>query len=195
MAAAEPSTVPASDTEAAPLPVEQSVPALQRVPDPREEEDWFLRLPAARQQELRDYWDERRLDGPRWRASRGQRARRLAREGAVLLCVPLLLVNGLLASLPALFGLLAWGALAGAGVGLAVHAIGAGRFGASLIGSGAWLLVQLTGGRVVASGSMLSAPPLMFVFLGLWLASTLFAVWGQRIEFRQLEGGEAPVWR
>ncbi|MBK8980102.1 MAG: hypothetical protein IPM29_29735 [Planctomycetes bacterium] len=167
---------------------ESSAALPPRVVDGRESEDWFLRLPPDAQQRLRSYWDDRLLDGPRWRASQARRARRLAREGAVVLCIPLFLVNALLTGPVALLALLVLGGLVGAGVGLVLHATGGGRFTAAFAGTIAWLAVQLAGGVVVVSGSVLSAPPLMFVFLGLWLAACLAAVWGQRVEFRTLDG-------
>ena len=86
------------------------------------------------------------------------------------------------------FEQIGFGALVGAAVGLIVHAIRGGRFAAAGLGTGGWLLVQLGGGAVSASGSILSAPPLLFLFLGVWMAACLFAAWGQRLEFRRLEG-------
>ncbi len=159
-----------------------------RAIDARESEDWFLRLPEAKQQQLRDYWDDRLLDGPRFGLRQRDRARRLALEAAVVLCVPLFLVNALLAGPLATLLLLAIGAPVGAGVGLAVHAIRGGRFAAAGIGTAAWLLVQLGGGAVRAGGSINDAPPLLFLFLGVWMTACLFAAWGQRLEFRTLEG-------
>ena len=82
-----------------------------------------MRLPEPQQNELRDYWDDRLLDGPRDQQRQRDRARRLALEAAVVLCVPLFLVNALLAGPVATLLLLVVGALVGAGVGLIVHAI------------------------------------------------------------------------
>jgi len=157
--------------------------------DAREHEDWFLRLPAAEQEGLRRHWHERRLHGPAYAARQRRRARRAMRTGAFLLCAPLFGVNVLLLGLGPLLLLLLVGAAAGAGVGLLVHGLGAGRFGAALIGCSSWLTVQLLGGAVFATGALVeSAPPLMLLFLGLWASANLFGVWGQRLEFQGLEG-------
>jgi len=73
----------------APAEPEEELPPLHHVPedrvgDPRENEDWFRRLPAPMQDELRERWRHEEGAGARQRARRHRNVRLYALESAVV---------------------------------------------------------------------------------------------------------------
>jgi len=73
----------------APAEPEEELPPLHHVPedrvgDPRENEGWFRRLPAAMQDELRERWRHEEGAGTRQRARRHRNVRVYGAESAVV---------------------------------------------------------------------------------------------------------------
>lgn len=159
----------------------QKKSAAGAAPDPQDA--WFAALPAAEQERLRQVWAQQDARPARWHAMRRRRALRLMRECAMLLPIPLFCANLLLLSFGKL--LLLTGASAGAGalIGFVIHRGGLGRFGASLLGLLGYFAMQMTLG-----GFKVGVIELMFLFLGAWLSTMLFAAYGFRIELRDVEG-------
>jgi len=156
--------------------------------DPREGEDWFLRLPASVQARVVGAWQRQRaaLGGHPRRVR--LRVRRCARESALLLAVIGLSANVfLIRSFTSVLALLAGGAALGAGIGAVLAVANRGRFGAASLGLAGYVILRC--GTLGVSLDMLS---LICLFCGAWITLLVYGIYGVRLEFRGLaHSGEA----
>ena len=151
--------------------------------DPREDEDWFQRLPPEMQEQTRRAWRDRCARQQTRRRWRDPACFRAGWEGGGLLAATIALTS--IWSASSLVGWLLTVGFAfavGVAVGWIVELCGGGRFRASLAGAGGFLAVA------AASGPPAGGLGLVLLFCGLWLAANLFAVWGVRREFRSALG-------
>jgi hypothetical protein len=112
-------------------------PAPPPVGDPREQEDWFLRLPAAEQERLSAHWRAERERESAEPAIRKQQLIQAAWHGAVMF-----LALGILLALLYGFGPLPWLVVAGAVASTLAQAAGGGRFLFALGGMLAFFVVM-----------------------------------------------------
>ena len=108
--------------------------------DPREDEEWFTRLPPAVQQETREAWQAKRVQHVPWYGRRSRMRRRCLVEGVVVILVPSLLM--------AVSG---WAPLVGAlpiglGLGWLWWLLGTGRMRSGALAMGAMLVHVITSG-------------------------------------------------
>lgn len=69
------------------------VPRRDVTRDPREDEDWFQRLPPDVQEETREAWRRRRVQHDPWYGRQAKMGRRCVVEGLVVLLVPSFLMG------------------------------------------------------------------------------------------------------
>jgi hypothetical protein len=155
-----------------------------RVPDARESEEWFGRLPPAMQARCIATWERDREGLSVGPAQRQRRMARAARESAILLPILLVFVNlFLIRSAQHLLGIAVLGALVGAAAGALLGMGTNGRFRAAAIGVGAFLPAQLT---LMGGESHMLA--LLCLFFGAWLTANVYGVYGLRLEDRARPG-------
>lgn len=152
--------------------------------DAREDDDWFRRLPEDVQEETRQFWRGQQLEDHHWRERSRQKLLRAAWETGGLMTIPLLLANVLTAGPGVVLALLVAGFVVGAIGGVVAARCGAGRFGFSVAGLVGFAALQLPAVHVTDLLSVICA------FLGAYMATHLFALYGMRREFRTLEGSE-----
>ncbi len=153
--------------------------------DPREDEEWFGRLPPAVQTRFRAAWARDRDAVSADAAKTRRRVRRCARDSAILMPALALLVN--LFQLPSFFatlGLLATAAIAGAAVGALLGAGTHGRFRAGMLGMAAFVPLQLSVASI-GGGGMLA---LICFFYGALLVMCSYGVFGLCMEVRARPG-------
>lgn len=106
--------------------------------DPREGEDWFLRMPPEAQQELREVWCNRRVRHLPWRCRNRRMRMRCLGEGIVVLLMPGLFVGGWWLALLAV--------PIGALLGFCWAALRTGRMQSALLSMAAMLLLLTASG-------------------------------------------------
>lgn len=125
----------------------QAIEAPRRtLTDPREGEDWFQRLPAHRQDELRTSWakeDSRRFE---WAVLRTRQCKRSALDGGLVMLLPILVANLFVKGFLGVVGMLLLGYACGCAIGALVFVGRCGRFLAALLGMLGFLVVQLPQG-------------------------------------------------
>lgn len=110
--------------------------------DPREQDAWFQRLPAGKQDEMRQAWARGEVRLANWRTRSRRSWKRWCLNSILLLLAAQLFVNvlaeGFSAFPKALLGSIVCGPL----VGHALHRIEAGRFYAGFVGAAGYCLAQ-----------------------------------------------------
>ena len=150
--------------------------------DPRENEEWFQRLPDAVQEEFRAEWRRRREKDARLLAALRHERRATVRNVALLFFFIHLILAPYSASWIRPFA----GALLGGGIGLLWARLEMGRFQSMLSGAAAHLVFcALWGDYAVFFGpsrGMETVISVMFPLLAIWLLSNLCAVSGLQRE-------------
>ena len=113
-----------------------------READAREGEEWFLRLPAKKQQELQASWTRSEKRSEDWHFRDRARLRRSIVESGLLMAAILLLVDGLGMNLGRLLFVVVGGAVIGSGAGAALHFARAERFQCAIYGAIAFVVAQ-----------------------------------------------------
>lgn len=159
----------------------------ETVPDPREREDWFQRLPPAVQQQTRAVWRRRQEQITVGRRRGARSLARIARESAVLLVVIAVFASAFqLHSWLHLLAIVAAAAAVGAAVGVAIATRGAGRFQASVAGVAGHLVVQFAAVGVRLGPDIAGATlSLVCLLCGTWVAAHAFGAFGLRLELRR----------
>ena len=152
------------------MPVVEKPP---READPRESEEWFLRLPEKKRRDLLAHWEGGAIHDERWRARQRVRLQKTMLESGLLMLVPLAAVNSL-SMLPkvAFFGF--W---FGAATGAVMHWREGGRFAGALFGAIGFALAQ----------SIIVAPMSFGLLFGGVLAGKVFAGYGMVREARMFD--------
>ncbi len=153
-----------------------------RARDPREDEDWFLRLPEDEQDRLRERWQWEADRFQDWDERQDVDRRRMVHTAAAIFAIAQSLQTGFA------IGPLVVGLLIGAGLGFFWAKTDAGRFvmGGSM--AAAFFITQAVHGVIGVSGMDIgSVYTLIRLLCGGLLAVTLSMVLGVSREFRRLE--------
>ncbi len=146
--------------------------------DPREDQDWFQRLPPAVQERTREAWRAARVQCDPWHARQRALRRRCLFEGACVGVVPTLFMVG------TSWGLVLAAVPGGLGTGWLWWRLGTGHLTSGLVGMGGLLVVVLAGGFWT---SRLDAVWLFNTAFGMFLAGLLGAGMGLRREIHRKE--------
>jgi len=133
-----------------------------RAHDPREQEEWFLRLPEHAKQEFRERWSREEQHHPEFHAKRLRTIRQYVGEGAFFFSVIFLFF------FHTSVGDWAKAIVVGAGFGLAAWKVRAGPYQYAILGCLGYLLFHW-----MFSGSLLGMADMRSIFA--WVATTFCA--------------------
>ncbi len=146
--------------------------------DPREDHEWFQRLPPEAQEQTLEHWRARRVQHDPWHVRRRALRKRCLFEGVCVCVVPTLMMVGtswalVLAAVPG-----------GLATGWLWWRLGTGHLTSGLVGMLGLLVVVLAGGFW---SSRLDAVWLFNTAFGMFLAGLLGAAMGFRREIHRRE--------